>query len=238
MNDQCLDLARARIIALLKGKPVDLSRAEKAHEALLVKARRAWNATWLGKRDPLDNKTAEALGRGLDLAASFRETAGSGLSPKTRDLIEQIEGTASKLEDLLAYSAVAYKTAAFRTIEQCLPLSSTLDGARFVLAELCEAAGKAKTRHRHDSLHAILGSPECAFILAAKKVYENYADGKEAGVATFPVHCTLGGPFVRFVQEASRQFCEGVAIPSSDTIKKTLAEERRYKITGVRCAGK
>jgi hypothetical protein len=145
MDKQGLGPTRARIISLLRREPADLSIVEKA--------RLVWDATWLGNREPLDDKTAEALGKDLDWAARFRKTAGSSLSPDARDLIQQIECAAHKLEGLLAYSTVAHKTAAFKLTEQYLEFPSTLDDVRFVLLGLCEATEKTKARRRHDNLH-------------------------------------------------------------------------------------
>ena len=105
-------------------------------------ARHVWKVAAVPKCGPLDDKTAEALGKDLDWAICFRKTAGSSLSLDTRDLIQQIENTARKLERLLTDTV---KTDALHMIEQVWPDPSNffpLEGIQAGLAELCKAAGR------------------------------------------------------------------------------------------------
>jgi hypothetical protein len=67
-----------------------------AEKACLV-----WDATWRGKREPLDDEAAAALGRDLEVAAEFRLAADSPLPPRNRELLERIGEAAAKLANLL-----------------------------------------------------------------------------------------------------------------------------------------
>jgi hypothetical protein len=206
---------------------IDLSDANKA--------RLVWDATWLGKREPLGDEAAAALGDDLKWAVGLRADTDSLLPRDTHALIQQIENTACKLSRLLASDTDA-AFHALHMIRQCWQppsILSPLGGIKDGLVALCEAAGEAKN-HRGGAaeLRREFGSEEGAFIRIAAIAYAKFA-GKKAGVSLEVDRRTLGGPFVRFVQEASKQFCEWMTVPSSETIKKVLAGK-----TGVRRARK
>jgi hypothetical protein len=227
---------------------VDLSAADKAQ---LV-----WEATWKGEREPLDDETAAALGVDLEWAACFRTVADSPLPPRTGSRIKQIEAKARGLERLLASNPAACcmiehfwpdfleanaKARASQAVNagrmspgekakidakaDDFPALFSLEDVRRGLVVLCKAAGEAKT-HRGGAanLCTAFGSAERVFISEAAKVYVKYARRKAA--ISRPDRKTITGPFVRFIQEASRQFCEGAPPPSPETIKKALAGPR------------
>jgi hypothetical protein len=193
---------------------IDLSVADKA--------RLVWKAARVPKCGPLDDKAAETLGKALEWAAQWRIIADSTLPPRERERLKSIELAADKLSCLLArYPATRGR------IEQCWPdfpatgAPPDLRSTRRGLAALRKTAGLLQA-HKGGGrvLREKFGSAEKLFIQQAGDAYFKHTSRKPK----IGRHVTgvVQGPFVRFVQEASMQFCKGAASPSPETIKSAL----------------
>jgi hypothetical protein len=187
------------------------------------KARLVWKAARVPKCGPLDDKAAETLGKALEWAAQWRTNADSTLPSRERERLKSMELAAGKLSRLLArYPATRGR------IEQCWPdfpaagAPPDLRSTRRGLAALRKAA-RLLQAHKGGArvLQEKFGSAEKLFIRQAGNAYFKYTSRKP----TISRHVTgvIQGPFVRFVQAASMQFCKGVAAPSPETIKSALA---------------
>jgi hypothetical protein len=197
---------------------------DKIEPSAAEKARIVWEKTWLGKRAPLDDQAAETLGKELEWAASWRAVAGSTLPTRERERLKSIELAAKKLASLLAgFPATRGR------IEQCWPdfpaagAPPDLRGTRRGLAALRKTAGLLQARKGGARvLLEKFGSAERLFIKQLGKAYFEHTGRKPK----FSRHATgvIQGPFVRFVQETSMQFCKSAAAPSPETIKSALAQ--------------
>jgi hypothetical protein len=168
------------------------------------KARLVWKAARVPKCGPLDDKAAETLGKALEWAAQWRINAGSTLPPRQRERLKNIEGHANKLAQLLGE-----QSGTPNNIERYWPDSAdpiSWGGLTRLNSELQALSMAAREAQMHRGGAAVL---------------RDRADQ------------TLEGPFVRFVQEASRQFCKGAIIPAGETIKKAIdAEKKRLRNSG------
>ena len=167
--------------------------------------------------------------------------ADSTLPLRERERLKRIELAAIKLACLLAkYPATLDR------IEQYWPdfCSAASDPpdlqlTRRGLVALWEASGHAQM-HRGGAaeLRDLFDSPERLFIRLLGKIYfERTGRNPNVGHSNYPASSegpghSFGGPFVRFVREASRQFCKGVPVPSPETIRTAI------KVIRVRRAGK
>lgn len=197
------------------------------------KARLVWDATWRGEREPLGDEAAAALGHDLEWAVRWRTNAGSSLPPRERERLKKIEGHANKLTQLLGAQSGTRDN-----IERYWP-----DGAgpigwpdlTRIIRELQDLSMAAREAQMHRGGARVLqeqfGSAERLFIAQVGKVYREFAHREPA--YTRRADQTIEGPFVRFVQEASRRFCKGATIPAGETIKKAIdAEKKRLRNIG------
>jgi hypothetical protein len=115
--------------------------------------------------------------------------------------------------------------AVLEDIERWLPLLSP-DFHRG-LATLIAAADEA-ARHRGGpkNLRDAFGSSKSLFIRMVGEAYSE-ATGRDPGVSRNNKSDDICGPFVRFVQEAARQY--DVPEPDGETIRKALTRKRRRK---------
>jgi hypothetical protein len=192
------------------------------------KAQLVWRAAF-PKGEPLTDDAAAALAHKVEWAATFRAVAASTLPPEDRERLQRIQGHADKLAKALAeYPATRDR------IEQCwpdFPKASTppdLRRTRRGIAALRKAVHRASERAKEHPgagrfLRNQVGSPERIFILRLCRIYKDFS-GK------LPPQSSRGGPFMRFVQEASQQFWKGdKEVPSPETIH--LAAKRRVRST-------
>ena len=198
---------------------IDLSVADKA--------RLVWETARVPKCGPLDDKAAETLGKALEWAAQWRTNADSTLPPRERERLKKIEGHANKLTQLLGEQSGSRDN-----IERYWPDSADPIGwpdLTRIIRELQALSMAAREAQMHRGGAAVLrdtfGSAERLFITQAGKVYRELAHREPAYMRR--ADQTLEGPFVRFVQEASRQFCEGAPIPAGETIKKAIDAEKK-----------
>jgi hypothetical protein len=197
------------------------------------KARLVWEAARVPSCGPIDDKAAETLGKALERAAQWRTNAGSTLPSRERERLKKIEGHANKLAQLLGEQSGTRDN-----IERYWPDSADpIDWPDLtcIIRELQTLSMAAREAQMHRGGAAVLrdtfGSAERLFIAQAGKVYRELAHRKPA--YTRRADQTLEGPFVRFVQEASRQFCKGATIPAGETIKKAIdAEKKRLRNIG------
>jgi hypothetical protein len=195
------------------------------------KARHVWEEAAVPKCGPLDDKAAETLGKKLDWAACLRGVADSTLPLRERERLKRIELAAIKLACLLAkYPATLDR------IEQYWPDFSAasdppdLQLTRRGLVALWEASGHAQM-HRGGAaeLRDLFDSPERLFIELLGKIYfECTGRNPNVGHSNYPASSegpghSFGGPFVRFVREASRQFCK----VSRSLLQKQLGRQLR-----------
>ena len=174
------------------------------------KARLVWEAARVPKCGPLDDKSAETLGKALEWAAQWRIIAESTLPPRERERLKRIELAAIKLAGLLAkYPATLDR------IEQYWPDFSAasdppdLQLTRRGLVALWEASGHAQM-HRGGAaeLRDLFDSPERLFIRLLGKIYfERTGRNPNVGHSNYPASSegpghSFRGPFVRFVREA------------------------------------
>jgi hypothetical protein len=198
------------------------------------KARLVWEVACIPGAEPLDDRAA-ALGDDLSWAAQFRAIADSPLPPRERKRLKSIELTAGKLEHLLDECHATRDW-----IERC-SVDLSPDGSRIetqgLRRELAALRDTAKFLQGCKGAPRFLvekaGSAERLFVREAARIYVEYTKRK-AAISRSKDQKTLIGPFVRFVQEASQQFCEGAPPPSPETIKKALAEPRRAGLDGAR----
>lgn len=190
------------------------------------KARLVWAAAKIKKCGPLGIVDAGNLGRDLEWAAQWRALAEAPMSRREKERLSQINSVAAKLVSLLASDRNDNKN-----IERYWPDFSSPHDTRLGLIAIRKMVRKAqkqpkiaeKIRNEGGSVeHPYYGSPMTLFIVELSRIYKNFTKLIPAADHRKKPKHHFGGPFVRFVQEASRQFCENASVPSDETIKLAI----------------
>jgi hypothetical protein len=180
------------------------------------RARIVWGEAKVPKCGPLGVVAALALGKDLSWAAQWRENASPPLTQQEKALLNQIDGAAAKLTSLLAVDRSTRNN-----IEIHWPCFYGLRETRLGLVAIRKAARKAqKQPYVAAKVCKASNSPERLFVKVLANVYSKYA-GRGAGVSR-DNRGEISGPFIRFVQETSRQFCPGMAVPHGNTIRLAI----------------
>jgi hypothetical protein len=167
--------------------------------AEIKRARAVWREAKVPKRGPLGVVAALALAHDLEWAARWREVASSTLPPRERVRQKRIEAAAVNLAKLSANRCTVSELNALHSIGDSAWAAQRHRGAAAVLCE-------------------IFGSPERLFITRLASAYFKNT-GRKAVYGRDNYCRRISGPFVRFVQETSRQFCPGMTVPHWNTIR-------------------
>ncbi len=207
-----------------------------------AKARLVWKAARIPNVGPLGYKAAQ-LGNELGWAETWFATDRVVTSPKQKHKTDE----AAHLEEILRHTRAlrglmeADNRAVLR-LERFYPnpfqcggppnFSEMVRGLAAIEQAAMEALAERRKVNPIGSKPGI--SPLDRYVFALAKAYEEYSR-RPARVST--IGGKKGGPFVRFVEEASRQF--GAQCPSAETIaaalrKRSTAEADWHVITMVK----
>ncbi|SFK79208.1 hypothetical protein [Methylocapsa palsarum] len=190
-------------------------------------ARVVWAVARIPNCVSLEDKGAAILGKALKRAAYWRSVAASTTPRRQRDRLKQIEGHASHLARLLAEDCATRDD-----IVYCwphFPIKSappSLGCTRRGLAAIRKAAGRAQKLSGGSAFRDQFGSADRLFIQRVAKIYFEKS-GRQPRISRINDQKDIGGPFVRFVQEASRQFCMGMTVPSAEAIKNACVMRKK-----------
>jgi hypothetical protein len=219
----------------LRAKPgrlslFDLANITMMKEVLrsLGKARRVWKAAF-PEAEQLDDETAIKLGKDLAEAVDWYIGAKSRRPVREHERFRSVENTVGKCLSLLKDKKTISRIEEFFVFD-FVWLANMSQG----LAAFRKAAARAQ-KHRGGAaeLCKAFHSPEQLFINRLGKAYSEHSkrlprrslvDDKEN---PSNVQRTIGGPFVRFVKEAARQF--DIPPPSGETIRLFVEEENRRR---------
>jgi hypothetical protein len=185
----------------------------------------------------------EALGKKLNRAADWRAIAAMKRPAGERGLLRKIRGAAKKLADLLSENDEtnariehdwpqemeegAERPGWSEWLQQRhLHFHDAVRAVRMIEEATMAALGPEDSRQRGPAvLEDVFGSP---MKLMVRLMASAYADstGERPSISR-AADSTIGGPFVRFVQEAAKQF--GTEAPSAETVRAALDDLRSSK---------
>jgi hypothetical protein len=176
-----------------------------------------WTAAWRGKRPMLDNEQALKLAEGLESASAWRRIAGN---KNPRPELSILARRARKLAEDLNRAASLYPAAFILRDDINLPmLILGMESIQVIADEPWVPS----------VLRAAFHSPERLFVKTLGEHYLTHS-GKNPKISRSK-DGTLSGPFLRFVQEASRQFCPTMPVPSGGVVRRSLEDAKQLPHT-------